>query len=253
MHHERDVTMTWYRPLFVAGEKPFRCEYPGCDRRFANSSDRKKHMFVHTTDKPYTCRIDGCDKTYTHPSSLRKHMKMHESSVGSVKCDDDAVDPIKKENAPVNQKPVSKDAPVNGKIASSLERDRHRNESLSVGSGTNSDTTASPNNLSSPNLSSQHPSTSSPSMTSAHANLHTGSALNSMTNFGFNHHFGSAGLSAINSLNTQHSMTQAGGNLRDWYVCPNSQNTSGIGAFSNTGYHQTLPQHSALSHSALLH
>uniref|UniRef100_A0A8C5GCB7 Zinc finger protein ZIC 3-like n=1 Tax=Gouania willdenowi TaxID=441366 RepID=A0A8C5GCB7_GOUWI len=60
-----------------AGEKPFKCEFDGCDRRFANSSDRKKHMHVHTSDKPYICKV--CDKSYTHPSSLRKHMKVHES------------------------------------------------------------------------------------------------------------------------------------------------------------------------------
>lgn len=59
------------------GEKPFRCEYPGCDRRFANSSDRKKHSHVHTSDKPYSCKYHGCDKSYTHPSSLRKHAKIH--------------------------------------------------------------------------------------------------------------------------------------------------------------------------------
>ncbi|KAG9351355.1 hypothetical protein JZ751_022603 [Albula glossodonta] len=58
-------------------EKPFKCEFDGCDRRFANSSDRKKHMHVHTSDKPYICKV--CDKSYTHPSSLRKHMKVHES------------------------------------------------------------------------------------------------------------------------------------------------------------------------------
>ncbi|XP_018574871.1 zinc finger protein ZIC 4-like, partial [Anoplophora glabripennis] len=58
-------------------EKPFKCEYEGCDRRFANSSDRKKHSHVHTSDKPYNCRVSGCDKSYTHPSSLRKHMKVH--------------------------------------------------------------------------------------------------------------------------------------------------------------------------------
>ncbi|KAG7264301.1 hypothetical protein CRUP_002405, partial [Coryphaenoides rupestris] len=57
---------------------PFQCEFEGCDRRFANSSDRKKHMHVHTSDKPYLCKM--CDKSYTHPSSLRKHMKVHESS-----------------------------------------------------------------------------------------------------------------------------------------------------------------------------
>ena len=59
-----------------AGEKPFKCEFEGCDRRFANSSDRKKHSHVHTSDKPYNCKVRGCDKSYTHPSSLRKHMKV---------------------------------------------------------------------------------------------------------------------------------------------------------------------------------
>ncbi|GIY79528.1 hypothetical protein CDAR_304141 [Caerostris darwini] len=69
------------REIFVfiqyVREKPFKCEFEGCDRRFANSSDRKKHSHVHTSDKPYTCKIRGCDKSYTHPSSLRKHMKVH--------------------------------------------------------------------------------------------------------------------------------------------------------------------------------
>lgn len=61
----------------VQGEKPFKCEFDGCDRKFANSSDRKKHSHVHTSDKPYYCKVRGCDKSYTHPSSLRKHMKVH--------------------------------------------------------------------------------------------------------------------------------------------------------------------------------
>lgn len=65
-----------YFLYLLTGEKPFKCEHEGCDRRFANSSDRKKHSHVHTSDKPYNCRISGCDKSYTHPSSLRKHMKV---------------------------------------------------------------------------------------------------------------------------------------------------------------------------------
>ncbi|KAG7264300.1 hypothetical protein CRUP_002404, partial [Coryphaenoides rupestris] len=60
-----------------SSHKPFKCEFDGCDRKFANSSDRKKHSHVHTSDKPYYCKVRGCDKSYTHPSSLRKHMKVH--------------------------------------------------------------------------------------------------------------------------------------------------------------------------------
>lgn len=67
------------------GEKPFQCEFEGCDRRFANSSDRKKHMHVHTSDKPYLCKM--CDKSYTHPSSLRKHMKVRRFSLKVINLD----------------------------------------------------------------------------------------------------------------------------------------------------------------------
>uniref|UniRef100_A0A8C5RT11 Zic family member 4 n=1 Tax=Laticauda laticaudata TaxID=8630 RepID=A0A8C5RT11_LATLA len=68
----------FYRNLLeYSSEKPFKCEFEGCERRFANSSDRKKHSHVHTSDKPYNCKVRGCDKSYTHPSSLRKHMKVH--------------------------------------------------------------------------------------------------------------------------------------------------------------------------------
>ncbi|MGH0144114.1 UNVERIFIED_CONTAM: hypothetical protein FKN15_011716 [Acipenser sinensis] len=71
----RDLTAPAMPGLTDPGEKPFKCEFDGCDRRFANSSDRKKHSHVHTSDKPYNCKVRGCDKSYTHPSSLRKHMK----------------------------------------------------------------------------------------------------------------------------------------------------------------------------------
>ncbi|KAK0133706.1 Zinc finger protein ZIC 4 [Merluccius polli] len=69
-------------------EKPFQCEF--CERRFANSSDRKKHSQVHTASKPYDCKALGCTKSYTHPSSLRKHMKVH---VKSSPTSDPGLDP----------------------------------------------------------------------------------------------------------------------------------------------------------------
>jgi uncharacterized Zn-finger protein len=52
--------------IYFSRERPFECQI--CQRRFANSSDRKKHQHVHTSDKPYNCRVNGCEKTYTHPS-----------------------------------------------------------------------------------------------------------------------------------------------------------------------------------------
>ena len=89
------INLLTYRHFLFIGEKPFECEVEGCDRRFANSSDRKKHMHVHSTDKPYYCHVRGCDKTYTHPSSLRKHLKIHgkEGLVGYESDDSGATSP----------------------------------------------------------------------------------------------------------------------------------------------------------------
>merc|ERR1719422_319519 len=88
------------------GEKPFECEIEGCDRRFANSSDRKKHMHVHTTDKPYYCRVRGCDKSYTHPSSLRKHLKIHGKDalamLGYESDDSGAISPGSNQSPPLS-------------------------------------------------------------------------------------------------------------------------------------------------------
>ena len=61
------------------GERPYRCPYEGCNKSYANSSDRFKHTRTHLEKKPYRCKFEGCDKSYTDPSSLRKHHKRHKS------------------------------------------------------------------------------------------------------------------------------------------------------------------------------
>ncbi|CAK8679187.1 unnamed protein product [Clavelina lepadiformis] len=55
-------------------------EYPGCDRRFSNSSDHIKYSYMHIEGKPYVCKYKGCDRKYSHPSSLRKHHRNHEAN-----------------------------------------------------------------------------------------------------------------------------------------------------------------------------
>uniref|UniRef100_A0A8C1I7E9 C2H2-type domain-containing protein n=1 Tax=Cyprinus carpio TaxID=7962 RepID=A0A8C1I7E9_CYPCA len=61
--------------FFFSGEKPFRCPFEACERRFANSSDKQKHIRVHAPEKQYICM--HCNKSYSHASSLRKHAKVH--------------------------------------------------------------------------------------------------------------------------------------------------------------------------------
>lgn len=69
------------------GEKPYQCEIPGCHKAFSNASDRAKHQNrTHSNEKPYTCKVDGCSKRYTDPSSLRKHVKtVHGAEVYATK------------------------------------------------------------------------------------------------------------------------------------------------------------------------
>jgi uncharacterized Zn-finger protein len=33
------------------GERPFACQFPGCDKRFARPDQLKRHMGVHDSDK----------------------------------------------------------------------------------------------------------------------------------------------------------------------------------------------------------
>uniref|UniRef100_A0A8R1DF09 Sex-determining transformer protein 1 n=1 Tax=Caenorhabditis japonica TaxID=281687 RepID=A0A8R1DF09_CAEJA len=60
------------------GEKPYKCEFENCEKAFSNASDRAKHQnrtHSNLLQKPYGCQIPGCSKSYTDPSSLRKHIK----------------------------------------------------------------------------------------------------------------------------------------------------------------------------------
>ncbi|KAL3102225.1 hypothetical protein niasHS_003634 [Heterodera schachtii] len=54
------------------GERPFQCTI--CGRSFTNISDKMKHeKRVHKKKKQYSCVVLGCANAYTDPSSLRKH------------------------------------------------------------------------------------------------------------------------------------------------------------------------------------
>lgn len=59
--------------LLHAGERPYVCTVPGCDKRFTEYSSLYKHNVVHTPCKPYKC--NHCGKTYKQISTLVMHKR----------------------------------------------------------------------------------------------------------------------------------------------------------------------------------
>lgn len=56
-------------------ERPFVCNWPGCGRAFAESSNLTKHRRVHSGEKPFPCKL--CDRKFSRPDQLARHMKVH--------------------------------------------------------------------------------------------------------------------------------------------------------------------------------
>ena len=59
------------------GEKPFKCNHPGCKRAFTQKGNLKVHVRSHTGEKPYKCNHPGCDKAFTQSSTLKYHVRSH--------------------------------------------------------------------------------------------------------------------------------------------------------------------------------
>ncbi|KAJ8473048.1 hypothetical protein ONZ51_g8095 [Trametes cubensis] len=57
------------------GSKPFKCTY--CDRAFSESSNLSKHLRTHTGARPYPCTEPGCNKSFARPDQLARHMNVH--------------------------------------------------------------------------------------------------------------------------------------------------------------------------------
>lgn len=56
--------------------KPYKCDYLGCEKSFAQIGSRNVHMKIHVDDKPHICAL--CQKAFRLSKGLRAHMKTHE-------------------------------------------------------------------------------------------------------------------------------------------------------------------------------
>ncbi|KAI8352545.1 hypothetical protein B0O80DRAFT_369788, partial [Mortierella sp. GBAus27b] len=60
------------------GERPFKCNVPGCDKKFSRPDSLTTHTKTHSNIRPYICSVEGCPKAYYHARSLKKHELAHE-------------------------------------------------------------------------------------------------------------------------------------------------------------------------------
>ncbi|TGZ54878.1 hypothetical protein DBV15_01929 [Temnothorax longispinosus] len=56
--HRPCTVFTYVSPLVaVSGEKPYQCQWPECEWRFARSDELTRHYRKHTGAKPFKCAI----------------------------------------------------------------------------------------------------------------------------------------------------------------------------------------------------
>src|SRR3990167_9509007 len=57
--------------------RPYSCSFEGCDYVTASKGHLKRHERVHTGEKPFKCNFEGCDFSCSVKSNLRVHMRTH--------------------------------------------------------------------------------------------------------------------------------------------------------------------------------
>ncbi|MTI11777.1 C2H2-type zinc finger protein [Sansalvadorimonas verongulae] len=59
------------------GDRPYVCDFAGCNKSFTRSACLTRHERTHTLtrERPYVCDLDGCKKSFIQHSSLTYHKR----------------------------------------------------------------------------------------------------------------------------------------------------------------------------------
>ena len=63
--------------------RPFKCTYPGCNKKYSIESRFQVHMRTHIGAKPFVCQI--CSKSFNEKGNLKTHLRFH-SELRPFKC-----------------------------------------------------------------------------------------------------------------------------------------------------------------------
>ena len=55
--------------------RPFECNE--CGAKFSGMSTLRKHKNKHTKEKPYQCNFEGCNKRFAEKGNLKSHFRVH--------------------------------------------------------------------------------------------------------------------------------------------------------------------------------
>lgn len=60
-------------------DKPVSCNYPGCEKHFADEPSRKKHYALAHTVREFMCRFPGCNQKFSSKKILTHHQTQEHS------------------------------------------------------------------------------------------------------------------------------------------------------------------------------